>query len=576
MYLSGQEAILGMDFMVPAGIRLDLADGSLCLPDENRIQLSGRRQLYNDKFRLVKLGQHLQLGVGESAELPVRLRRAGHDKLWVTRGDMWVTTVVNGPGKTTYLRITNVGEKKLVLRRDERICMWLAGDRILRLQGIVSVGSRRYMEWQNPALQATTDAGTAMTEPIGTLLESMVERPKYQTPRAILRRLDPACIPPTEVGPSGSGGRQDKSSLDPTGQPNTKDTVTPARVSEAHRQSPAQRSGPDPDDMVTGERSLDPDPGDDQLKVDDNHIPDPATGDSLTLLNSTVDLGVSSETQDPERARNPAVGEGTVPAVAVSRGNNSETGGGPSNPTAVGGKKTPDPADLQVLVDDQKKQVVDSHRERDQIPDPTDSLDPGPDDSTADEQVCYHESGDLHAEDVAADMAVFSEVTSTTEEVTVDDIQGGDPDINTPEEIERLRRRIWRRRHLLIGKGNALPPAARGVVCDIDMGNPSQSPRDLTRLMIYPMPPINDLLEDLDKVLWYCSLDMASRFWVVTMTDRARAISAFITPFELFEWNRMPFGLKNAPQIYQRILDSALYGFARILQPGSSGSNKDG
>ncbi|KAE9355050.1 hypothetical protein PF008_g4245 [Phytophthora fragariae] len=78
------------------------------------------------------------------------------------------------------------------------------------------------------------------------------------------------------------------------------------------------------------------------------------------------------------------------------------------------------------------------------------------------------------------------------------------------------------------------------------------------------MPLINDLLEDLDKVLWYCSLDMASGFWVVTMTDRARAISAFITPFGLFEWNRMPFGLKNAPRIYQRMLDNALYGFTQI------------
>ena len=27
-----QDAILGMDFMVPARIRLDLADGTLCLP----------------------------------------------------------------------------------------------------------------------------------------------------------------------------------------------------------------------------------------------------------------------------------------------------------------------------------------------------------------------------------------------------------------------------------------------------------------------------------------------------------------------------------------------------------------
>ncbi|GMG15736.1 unnamed protein product [Phytophthora fragariaefolia] len=386
---------LGMDFMVPAGIRLDLADGSLCSPDEIRIHLSGLRQLYNDKVQHVKLDQHLQLAVGESAELPVRLRRSGHDKLWVTRGDLWVPTVVNGPGKTTYLQITNVGENNMVLCRDERIGMWLAGDQIPRLQGFVNMP------------------------------ESMVERPNYQTPRAILRRLDPACIPPTEVGPSGSGGRQDKLSLDPTGLANTKDIVTPARVSEARRQLPVKRSGPDPDDMVPGERPLGPDPGGDQLKGDGNQNPVPATGDSLALLNSTADLGLSSETQDPEEAQDPVVGEETVSAVASSS----------------------------------------------EEPDPTDNWDPGPDDSTADEQVCYHESGDLHAEDVAAEMAVLPEVTSTTEEMTIENIQEGDPDINTPEEIGRLRRRIWRRRHLLIGKGNELPPATRGVVCDIDVGN---------------------------------------------------------------------------------------------------------
>uniref|UniRef100_H3GAX5 Reverse transcriptase domain-containing protein n=1 Tax=Phytophthora ramorum TaxID=164328 RepID=H3GAX5_PHYRM len=82
----------------------------------------------------------------------------------------------------------------------------------------------------------------------------------------------------------------------------------------------------------------------------------------------------------------------------------------------------------------------------------------------------------------------------------------------------------------------------------------------LTRLMVHPMPLINDLLEDLDKVLRYCSLDMASGFWVVSMTERARKISAFVTPFGLFEWTRMPFGLKNAPQIYQRLIDNATSG----------------
>ncbi|OWZ19694.1 LOW QUALITY PROTEIN: reverse transcriptase [Phytophthora megakarya] len=86
----------------------------------------------------------------------------------------------------------------------------------------------------------------------------------------------------------------------------------------------------------------------------------------------------------------------------------------------------------------------------------------------------------------------------------------------------------------------------------------------LTQLMVYPMPLINDLQEDLESTLWYCSLDMASGFWLVKMMDRAPLISAFITPFRLFEWNGMPFGLKNAPQINQRMINNALYGFTRI------------
>ena len=55
----------------------------------------------------------------------------------------------------------------------------------------------------------------------------------------------------------------------------------------------------------------------------------------------------------------------------------------------------------------------------------------------------------------------------------------------------------------------------------------------LTRLMVYPMPLISELLEDMDKALWYCSLDMASGFWVVEMTERARMVFAYIKHFGL-------------------------------------------
>ena len=243
------------------------------------------------------------------------------------------------------------------------------------------------------------------------------------------------------------------------------------------------------------------------------------------------------------------------------------------------------------------------------------------------ESTYYHEEGELFAEDVEQHMAVLPEVTTSTTEITIDDVQVGDPVIPLTEDQEDLRRLIWKSRHLLIGKGNALPPAARGAVCIIGVGEarpiaqrvrpvapkfrekladlikgllsakiirpsilPLASPivviitknkedirlcidyrrvNQLTRLMVYPMPLISELLQDMDKAMWYCSLDMASEFWVVEMTERARSISAFITPSGLFEWLRIPFGLKNASQIYQRLIDNALYGYLKI------GADKD-
>ena len=41
--------------------------------------------------------------------------------------------------------------------------------------------------------------------------------------------------------------------------------------------------------------------------------------------------------------------------------------------------------------------------------------------------VYYHESGDLFAKDIEQHMAVLPEMTTATEEVTIDDIQIGDP-----------------------------------------------------------------------------------------------------------------------------------------------------
>ncbi|KAE9282132.1 hypothetical protein PR003_g27487 [Phytophthora rubi] len=64
--------------------------------------------------------------------------------------------------------------------------------------------------------------------------------------------------------------------------------------------------------------------------------------------------------------------------------------------------------------------------------------------------------------------------------------------------------------------------------------------------------------------MWFMSLDMASGFWAIRMTERAKLISAFVCPFGHFQWVRMPFGLKNAPLIYQHVINNCLWGVVRL------------
>ncbi|GMF40250.1 unnamed protein product [Phytophthora lilii] len=85
----------------------------------------------------------------------------------------------------------------------------------------------------------------------------------------------------------------------------------------------------------------------------------------------------------------------------------------------------------------------------------------------------------------------------------------------------------------------------------------------ITLIMEYVMPLVDDLLTEMESYLWFCSLDAASGFWAIMMTMRAQWVSAFVCALGHFKWLRMPLGLKNAPMIYQRMIDNALWGYVQ-------------
>ena len=76
----------------------------------------------------------------------------------------------------------------------------------------------------------------------------------------------------------------------------------------------------------------------------------------------------------------------------------------------------------------------------------------------------------------------------------------------------------------------------------------------------YPMPRIDDMIDQLGKASYITTLDLTHGYWQVPVAERDRHKTAFITPFGLFQFKRMPFGLQGAPASFQRIMDRLIHG----------------
>jgi len=78
---------------------------------------------------------------------------------------------------------------------------------------------------------------------------------------------------------------------------------------------------------------------------------------------------------------------------------------------------------------------------------------------------------------------------------------------------------------------------------------------DVMEMDAYPMPRINDILDQVGQAKYITTLDLAKGYWQVPVAEEDRHKTAFVTTKGLYQFKVILFGLCGAPVTFQRMMD---------------------
>ena len=82
---------------------------------------------------------------------------------------------------------------------------------------------------------------------------------------------------------------------------------------------------------------------------------------------------------------------------------------------------------------------------------------------------------------------------------------------------------------------------------------------------VHPLPKVDETLAQLSGATIFSKLDANSGFWQIPLSKESRPLTTFMSPFGRYWFNKLPFGISSAPELFQKRMSTILRGLEGVV-----------